>query len=161
MTWALLHHGFRYMSDELAPIDFESMRVLPYPQAVHLKRPPPAPYAISTGAAPPARTMRVPVSGLPVDAAPEPHPFGVVFLLERRPELSAPTARKLGASEAAARLYVNTLNALAHPNWGLDAVVRIAEHAPCFAVASADLAATCSLIAATVRQSLANNRRSP
>ena len=31
MTWALSHHGFRYLSDELAPIDPGTLRVHPFP----------------------------------------------------------------------------------------------------------------------------------
>jgi hypothetical protein len=27
-TWALLHHGFRYLSDELGPVDLESIHIL-------------------------------------------------------------------------------------------------------------------------------------
>ena len=36
-TWALLHHGFGYLSDELSPIDLDSLAVLPYPHALCLK----------------------------------------------------------------------------------------------------------------------------
>ncbi len=52
----------------------------------------------------------------------------------------------MDAAEAAARLYVNALNALAHSNRGLDAVVRIAEGVQCFALGAADLQSTCALI---------------
>ena len=32
MTWGLLHHGFKYLSDELAPIDLTTLRVHRFPQ---------------------------------------------------------------------------------------------------------------------------------
>jgi hypothetical protein len=73
-------------------------------------------------------------------------------LLKYCPELDAPNLRAIGPAEASARLYVNALNALAHSNHGLDAVARIAEHVPCFAVSSAQLHATCVLIRSTIEQ---------
>ena len=42
-AWGLLHHGFSYLSDELAPIDLETLEVLPYRHALCLKRRPPSP----------------------------------------------------------------------------------------------------------------------
>ena len=33
-AWGLLHHGFGYLSDELSPIDLDSMRVFPYAHAL-------------------------------------------------------------------------------------------------------------------------------
>jgi hypothetical protein len=45
-------------------------------------------------------------------------------------------------------------SALAHTDHGLDAVARIAEHLPCYAVESADLRETCSLIGAAFNQGL-------
>src|SRR5262249_15627860 len=37
-TWALLHHGFGYLSDELGPVDLPTGTVLPYPRALILKQ---------------------------------------------------------------------------------------------------------------------------
>ena len=34
LTWALLHHGFSYLSDELAPIDEDTLSVYPYAHAM-------------------------------------------------------------------------------------------------------------------------------
>ncbi len=45
-TWALLHHDFRYLSDELSPIDVDTLQVHAYPHALCLKEPPAAPYAL-------------------------------------------------------------------------------------------------------------------
>jgi hypothetical protein len=49
-------------------------------------------------------------------------------------------------AEAGARLYANTLNALAHPGSGLDVAIRIAGAVPAFVVNAGDLHATCELI---------------
>lgn len=154
-TWGLLFHEFGYLSDELSPIDLESMHVLPYPHALNLKRSPAGPYPLPKEAIHLGATIRVPVRHLPGATILGSRPLGAVFLLAHRPELSAPEVRAIGPAEASARLYVNALNALAHPNHGLDAVVRIAEQVPCFSIASTELAMTCAKIAATVEQVVA------
>ena len=149
-AWGLLHHGFRYLSDELCPVDLETMRVFPYPHALCLKRDPPLPYALPVNALRLGRTLHVAVEDLPAPIVSGPVALGGVFLVTHRPDLSAPEIQPLGVAEASARLYVNALNALAHPNRGLEAAARIAQHVPCFAVSSADLEATCALVGATV-----------
>lgn len=149
-SWALLHHEFLYLSDELSPIDLDSMQVFPYSHALCLKRPPPSAYPLPADAINLGRTIHIPARLLPSATIVQPCPLGAVFLLRYLPELRAPEIRPIGAAEASARLYVNALNALSHPNHGLDAVVRIARHVPCFAVSSTDLPATCALIRSTV-----------
>jgi hypothetical protein len=149
-TWALLHHAFRYLSDELSPIDLDSLVVLPYPHALCLKQPALVPYAVPERAIRLGLTIHIFVESLPSAPAPVPQPIGALFLIKHRPELAVPELRALGTAEASARLYVTALNPLAHPNHGLDAVVHVAEHAPCFALDSADLASTCALIRSVV-----------
>jgi hypothetical protein len=144
-TWALLHHGFGYLSDELAPVDLDSMRVSPYPHALCLKQAPPD-YPLPTDTIDLGRTLHVPVRSLPADTITEPLPLGAVFLVKYRPDLAEPELRAIGPAEASARLYLTALNALSHPNRGLEAAVRIAEHVPCFEIHSANLPATCTLI---------------
>jgi hypothetical protein len=151
-TWALLHHGFGYLGDELGPVDPRALRVHPYPRAVCLKRPPPQPYLLSTDAIHLGRTIHVPGEFLPAGTRSDALPLGAVFLLDHRPELAAPMVRAIGPAEAGARLYAVALNALAHENKGLDAVARIAGSVPCYAVSSAGLKETCDLIRATLDQ---------
>jgi ABC-type cobalamin/Fe3+-siderophores transport system ATPase subunit len=45
-TWALLHHGCRYFSDELGPVDLQTGTVYPYPHALCLKDVPLKPYPL-------------------------------------------------------------------------------------------------------------------
>lgn len=149
-AWGLLHHGFRYLSDELSPIDPDKLGVWPYPHALALKRAPPEDFPLPRDALHLGRTIHVPSSALPAAARCGLLPLGAILLLERAPDRATPSMRRLAPGEAGARLYVNALNALAHPNHGLDAVARIAERVPCFAVQSAGLVETCALIAATV-----------
>jgi hypothetical protein len=150
-TWALLHDGYDYLSDEIAPIALDTLHVHPYPHAVCLKRAPPDSYPL------PAATMRldwslhVPTSALPADVMSAPCPLDAIFLLRYDPRARTPSLRPLSAAEAAARLFVNALNALAHPNMGLDAVLRIASHGRCFALTTARLPETCELVGAVVK----------
>ena len=52
LCWALLQHGFRYTSDELAPVELAMLDVHPYPRTLILEREPALPYQL------PARTLR-------------------------------------------------------------------------------------------------------
>ena len=151
-TWGMLHHGFRYLSDELSPVDLATMSVFPYPHALCLKQDRLRPYALPPGALRLGRTIHVPVDTLPAPTASGPRALGGVFLVTHRPDMAAPEMRSIGPAEASARLYVTALNALAHPNQGLQAAVRIAQHVPCFALSSSDLSATCALICSTVER---------
>lgn len=153
-TWALLHHGFRYLSDELSPIDVETLRVCAYPHALCLKQRPPLPYSLPSRALDLGRTTHVPTVAMPDRAIHEPRPIGALFLLKHRRDHDAPSLRELGTAEASAHLYASALNALAHSNRGLDAVVQLAENLPCFALAAANLPATCALIRSTMESAI-------
>jgi hypothetical protein len=157
-TWALLHHDFAYLTDELAPVDLQSLQVFPYPHALCLKRAPAA-YPLPEQAIHLGRTIHVPTSALPSRTICEPRPLGAVFLVSHRPDLSAPSVYAISPAEASARLYVTALNSLAHPGHGLDAVLRLARQVPCFAVCSGNLPATCALIRCAVEQAIRNPLR--
>ena len=150
MTWAMLHHGFEYLSDELAPIALDELKVHPYPHALCLKRLPPS-YPLPASTMQLARTFHVPVQGLPAPMVSDPCPFDAILLLRYDPAAAKPALRRLTAGEAAARLFVNALNALAHSNGGLDAVLRIASHARCYALTTAGLPETCELVGPVVK----------
>ena len=143
-TWALLHRGFRYLSDELSPVDVNSMEVLPYAHALCLKQRPPTNYPLPSDALDLGLTLHVPVSALPSAVVMGPTPVATVVFLSRGAAGAAPVLRAVGRSEAAARLYATALNALAHPDHGLDAAVKIASHVPCFVLVSGELGATCT-----------------
>jgi len=155
-TWAMLHHGFDYLTDELSAVDISSMRVFPYPHAICLKRPPPHSYPLPPAAMHLGRTLHIPACSLPAAAASEAAPVAAVFFLKYQPDRRTPELRPIGPAEAGARLYANALNALAHPAHGLDAVARIAEQVPCFSLSSAGLPSTCRLIRAAFEEALAD-----
>lgn len=152
-AWGLLHHGLRYMSDELSPIDPQSLKVYPYPHALCLKRTPPRPYTLPEETLYTQRSLHVPVSSMGGEGALTPCPLGSVFFLKYRSDTHTPQVRAISKATAAALLYTNTLNALAHPNSGLDIAARIASAVPCFSVDAGELQATCAVIEATLAQS--------
>ncbi len=127
-TWALVNHGFCYLSDELAPVDLTAMRVSSYPYALGLKSRPPEPYRLPRETVFTHPIFHVPVRCLPGGFQSRSSPLTAIFFIEFKPELSRPSLSAVSPSEAAARIYANTLNQLAHPNKGLAAAVRIAQH---------------------------------
>jgi len=149
-AWGLLHHGFGYLSDELAPIDLEKLTVLPYPHSICLKQRPPAPYLLPPEALDLGTTIHVPIRSLPGSSIFDTCALQAVFFLSQKGRGRDPLLRRVSTAEAAARLYVSTLNALAHDARGLDAVLRVAGGAACFVVQAGELERTCELMAATV-----------
>ena len=145
-AWALLQHGFRYLSDELAPVDPVTFDVHPYPHALCLKAVPPGRYTLPEAVTQTERTIHIPTATLPSSVIKDPTPLRALIFLRRDTHTAEPAFAEASPAEAAARLYANTLNALAHPDSGLDAAVRIAGAVPAFTVQAGDLQATCELI---------------
>ena len=145
-TWALLHGGFRYLSDELSPIDLKTLEVHPFAHALCLKSNPPAPYRLPAGTIRTPSTLHVPVGKLPGGAVNGPLVLKTVFFLNYQPQRQQPEVRPVSPGTAAARLFSNTLNALAHSGDGLDGAIHIASRSSCFELCSGDLSATCALI---------------
>ena len=148
-AWGLLHHGFSYLSDELAPIDLGTLKVFPYPHALSLKRRPPPPYLLPADYVGLGRTIHVPVRSLPSVSRLDPCALQAVFFLSQHARGRKPVLRRVSTAEGAARLYVSTLNALAHEARGLDAVLHVASRVCCFMLQAGDLESTFKLIAAT------------
>ena len=150
LAWALSHHGFRYLSDELAPIDLDRLEVHAYPHALCLKAAPPEPYALPPSTLATAWTLHVPASELPGGVG-EPARLAAIFFLES--DWSAPrepALRPISAAEAGARLLANALNPLAHVADGLDPAIAIAQRVRRFELRSGSLERTCALVASTL-----------
>lgn len=145
-AFGLLHRGWRYLSDELAPVDVDTGQVHAYPHALCLKRPPPASHPLPVGVLDLGATLRVPVALLPGLPASGPSRVAAIVLVRHDAALPEPVMRRLGTAEAAARLYTAALNPLAHRGGGLDAAVRLASRAECFLLRTAALDATCRLL---------------
>jgi hypothetical protein len=149
-TWALLHHGFGYLSDELGPIDLQTLEVHSYPHALCLKEEPPAAYPLPVRVLRTARTWHIPPSNLPSGVSAGPLPLAAIFFLQYSPEARGPKVHPLSTTEAGARLFANALNPLAHPGDGLDGALKLASASACFKLTTADLSRTCRLVHTTL-----------
>jgi hypothetical protein len=147
-AWALLHHGFRYVSDELAPLRLASGEVHAYPHALCLKTPPPGPYPLPPGAVRTDRAIYVPAGLPPVEVAQSACPVDTIVFLQRK--AAGPALRALSAAEAGARVYQAALNPLAHEDDGLGPALEIARRGRCFELRAGELAATSALVASCI-----------
>jgi hypothetical protein len=148
-TWGLLHHGFRYLSDELGAVCLHTMRVYSYAHALCLKEEPPRAYPFPRDVLRTSRTLHIPAAVLPCPPLSEPLPITAVVFLERCPD--QPTALEtISSGEAAARLFAQALNPLAHTGDGLLGAIAIAREVSCFRLRSADLHSTCDLLNKTL-----------
>lgn len=145
-SWALLHHGFSYASDELAPVLLSSMEVMVYPHALCLKNKPPAPYILPDESLMTERTFHVPVSAMPSRVVTENMPLETIIFTKYYPQAQAPSIERVTTAQAGARVYANGLNQLAHPSDGLDAAIEIAQHSYCYDLHASDLRSTCELV---------------
>lgn len=146
ICWGSLHHGFRYTSDELAPIDLADMTVRSYAHALCLKRAPPIDYQLPVEAVRTSRGYHVPVTAMPLRFQQDPPCLRFLVFVQYDPNLTAPELTVLDAAEAAARLYPNVLNALAHDQDGLTAAALLASKLTCVKLRSAQLDQTCRLL---------------
>ena len=144
-TWALLHHGFKYLSDELSPVDPLTMKVFPYSHAICLKWSPHWPgYQLPADAVDLGRTIHVPTTSLPASTISGPIPVRAVFLLQYLPRLTAPSLHAISAAEACARMYVAEPVGTSESRLGRGCSNR--GTGSLLALSTADLAATCALI---------------
>lgn len=157
-TWGLLHQGFRYLSDELAPIDLDTMTVCPYPHALCLKDEPPPPYSLPPGTLRTAKTLHVPVESLPAQAVQQPVPLVATFFLNRDGNVDRTSIQQINAAEAAVRLFTNALNPLAHHGDGLDAAIRVARHTRCFMLNVTELVEACTTIRGMMDEVVASRK---
>lgn len=144
-TFGLLHEGFRYLSDELAPVDLQTLAVQPYPHALCLKSPPPPPYDLPAATLRTESTLHLPVSALPSTACNTPVPLGAFFFLARE-GTSATSVERIDTAEGSVRLYANALNNLAHAGEGLDAAIHLSSRIPCFRLQLGELTQVGELI---------------
>jgi len=133
-TWALLHHGFDYLSDELAPIQLESLNVEPFPHALNQKKHPPKPYDLPEQTFKTDRTMHVPVEALPCKVVYEPTPLVAMFYVQYNPAAMEPSITSVSVGQGCMNLFANGLNQLQHENKGLATATDIAGRIPSFKV---------------------------
>src|SRR5689334_5746793 len=155
-TWALLHHGFKYLSDEIAPIDPRTLRVLPFPRALCLKNNPPCDYSLPLDVIATGRTIHVPTGVLPNGTITEPLSLDSILFLRFIGDGEFPGLKRLGAAESTVRLCTNALNPRAHRDCGLDSAMAIVANARCYELLTGDLRRTCELVKSLCVQSFAH-----
>jgi hypothetical protein len=153
LTWALLHHGFGYMSDEMAPIDLSTRNVYPYPHAICLKKNPPQPYGLPTSALYTSRTIHIPVTSMPGQTCTSPKPIRFLFFVKYDPYELEPRLSPITRAEGAARLYSNVLNSLAHDGCGLPQAISVTQGCECFLLTSVSTTRTCLALKEAVKKS--------
>ena len=158
MTWGLLHHGFKYLSDELAPIDLTTLRVHRFPHALCLKSVPPADYPLSDETIFTERTVHVPTECIPSETTSDLWPLTAIFFLRFDGDICQPVLTPIRQPEAVVRLFTNALNPLAHSGEGLDAAIEIVSTIRCYELLSSNLHLTCELVKLTFLQSISRHQ---
>jgi hypothetical protein len=150
--WGLLHEGFRYLSDEIAPIDIVTFAVSAYPHALCMKRDPPASHPVPEPVRRTSRGLHIPIDEDRLASTEPPRILRSIFFVDHDPDRAHPFVYPVGRAEAAARIYPNILNALAHDNDGLAAAAALAANVHAFRLQAADLSATCRLVRDTLER---------
>lgn len=145
LALALAHGGFDYLSDELAPIDARRLAVHPFPHALCLKTSPPAPYRLPTTVLRAGKRLYIAPDSLGVRTRTTPLPVAAFIFLRRGPG-KGPKARRITSGAAAAHVVANALNALAHPEAGLDVAAVLSQAAPCFQLDNTSLTGACEAV---------------
>ena len=146
LAWNLCHLGFDYLSDELAPIHPTHLHVEPYPHALCLKtRPlsgPPLPKSTMYTSA----TMHVPAYELNNHKLEQPCPIDALVFIDSCRNGGDLRMDAISKAEAAARLYSNGLNQLAHIGDGLPPAAHIAGRVPSVFVTGGTVEERCRAI---------------
>ena len=125
-SWALTHHGFEYFSDELSPIDLNTMHVTGYPHAVCVKQDPPAPFLLPESTLITNRTKHIPVECLPTGVAKATAKITHIFFVQYQVDQHEVAIKPISSALASAKIYANALNQLCHADSGLPAATKIA-----------------------------------
>ena len=141
LCWQLCSAGFGYMSDELVPIDLRTIEAQPYPHALCLKSVAPGAALLPASTIDAGRTLHVPVLDLRGGVRKDSTIVSAFVFLQGNPAVESPEIRSVSKSEAAARIFANGLNQLAHEQSGLGAAAKLANAVPSY------LLQRCSIVA--------------
>lgn len=145
MTWGLLRHGFKYLSDELVPID-QDLKIYPFARAVNLKCELPAPYGLPTNAVDLHRFNMVPVPENQLETSNVNQIDHLIFVKFNNQE-QMPCITEISKGEAFLLLFKNLLNAKSFDDYGMGGISKILSNARCYHLTSVtDMAATVTLV---------------
>jgi hypothetical protein len=139
LCWELCNSGFQYMSDELAPIDPGTMEVEPYPHAICVKRAAEGMTSLPDETLSAGVTMHVPAEVVPSGAVTAKRKLQGMIFLDHLTERSESGITAIPTAEAAARIYSNGLNQLAHDEDGLSAATKLAAGVACYLLPRGEL----------------------
>ena len=146
LCWTLCNSGFTYLSDELAPIQLAGVRVVPYPHALCLKSRPESGADLPISTIDTLTTLHVPTDSLPKPPMESLATLSAMIFIVFDGARDHAAIHEISQGEAAARLYSNALNQLAHEADGLPAARHIAESAPAFALRTGTVRETAGII---------------
>jgi len=141
LCWQLCGAGFEYMSDELAPIDLRTTEAHPYPHALCLKSVAPGAVPLPASTINAGRTLHVPVSSLQGGVRESSTCISAFVFLQGDLATERPEIRTVCKAEAAARIFANGLNQLAHEKSGLGAASKLANTIPSYLLPRGSIAA--------------------
>jgi hypothetical protein len=140
LTLAAVEAGFGYLSDELAPVDLDTLMVHPYAHALCLKTVPAGKSGLPAGTLAEQGRFHVPATALGERIVSRPCALAALVFL-RCDDLAAVALCPISGGSAAVRLMENTLNGLAHPSAGLEAAAGLGRRVPGFELQARDTAA--------------------
>jgi hypothetical protein len=139
LCWELCNAGFDYMSDELAPVNPKSLEVEPYPHAIGQKSITGGMAALPDVTLDADQSKHVPAEAIPRLSELTPTRLDRIIFLTGS-QIDGPLVPvRISIAEAAARIYTNGLNQLAHDQDGLGAVSQIAKDVPCYLFARSSI----------------------
>lgn len=145
MTWGLLRHGFKYLSDELVPID-QGLKIYPFARAVNLKRELNSPYGLPPNAVDLHRFNMVPVPENQLETGNINQIDHLIFVKFNNQE-QMPCITEISKGEAFLLLFKNLLNAKSFDDYGMGGISKILSNTHCYHLTSVtDMAATVALI---------------
>lgn len=145
VCWALLQHGYQYLSDELVPV-LPGKRVYPFQRAVNHKRELAAPYGLPESAVNLGRYFILPVDKTQCEVNLL-EKIDYVFLVQFNAQEQQPAAHAISGADALVLLYQHVLNAKSFADFGMQGLAKIVRSAQSYQLRSVtDMQATVSLI---------------
>jgi hypothetical protein len=146
-AFAALQSGFGVASDELAPVDVDSLRVWPYPRALCMKSN--SPELVRSHSRrlrkvgtrwyyPLHRGLRDPDMSRPMPLA--------ALVCVKRSQSAASSLSPVPAGQALALAYSHCLNPMAHPKGGLPVIKSLVAQIPVYTLETASVKASLGLV---------------
>ena len=147
LTWHLSSIGFRYLSDELAPVHPGKIQVEPYPHALCLKSVPDCEPRLPESTIYTSTTIHVPAYELPCHPKDQACPMEIIVFVDASRNGRDLRMATISSGEASARLYSNGLNQLAHIDNGLPAAASIAGRVSSYLLSGGTVEQRCQALA--------------